>query len=135
MRRGFPRRVWGWKSGFLVLEAGKAEEGKCPAGRCLASRGVAGAAGAPGSAPHTPHPEPEAASQQLNPHGSLWAGRWEQGLRVPAWSEQPASLPLISRQQKPRVAAHGGPTHRACTRGPCPAPSGRPGPPRGSHGC
>ena len=47
MRRGFPRRVWGWKSGSLVLEAGKAEaagsrlrspEGKCPAGKCLASK-------------------------------------------------------------------------------------------------
>ena len=100
-------------------------------GQMSGQQGCGRSCRSPGSAPHTPHPEPEAASQQLNSHGSLLVGRWEQGLRVPAWSEQPASLPLISRQQKPRVAAHGGPTHRACTRGPCPTPSGRPRPSEG----
>lgn len=144
MRRGFPRRVWGWKSGSSVLEARKAEaagshlrspEGKCPAGKCPASRGVPVLQEPQALLPTPPHPEPEAASQQLNSHGSLRVGCWEQGLRVPARSEQPASLPLTSRQQKLGVAAHGGPTHRACTRGPCPPQAGDPGPPRGSHGC
>lgn len=104
MRHGFPRRVWGWKSGFLVLEAGKPEaagsrlrspEGKCPADKCLASRGVAGPAGAPGSAPHTPHPEPEAASQQLNSQpagGALGAGPegscLERAASIPAFNFQ-----------------------------------------------